>query len=45
MNEYLILGRSLFWLVTGWLGAGFAIRRVYRRPEAIGRGSSRPTRR
>jgi hypothetical protein len=30
MNEHLILGISIFWLVTGWLGAGFMIRRVYR---------------
>ena len=34
MNEHLILGMSIFWLVTGWLGAGFMIRRVYRRSRA-----------
>lgn len=28
MNDHLILGMSIFWLVTGWLGAGFMIRRV-----------------
>ncbi len=37
MNEYLILGMSVFWLVQGWLGAEFIIRRVRRR-----RGTARP---
>jgi hypothetical protein len=42
-HDYLVLGVAALWLVTNWLGAAFALRRLYFRWKAkAGRGSQYP---
>jgi hypothetical protein len=34
-HDYLVLGIAAFWLLTGWLGLTFTIRRIRRRETSL----------
>ena len=41
-HEYLVLAIAAFWLLTGWLGLTFTIRRLRRRQAPSSHGQQTP---